>query len=145
MSILIIPTFSDPSYSQTTTLEGISYTLQFDFNQRAYSWYMSIADADGVDIYNGVKLVCGFSLLKKCKDPRAPPGVLVIISTAQDQTPPGLYDLLPGGPAQLTYITSDWVAQLLQPGGLAAQQAQIAATASNASNPTSSYGQPPSG
>jgi hypothetical protein len=145
MSILLIPTFSDPNYFETTTLEGISYVLQFDFNQRAYSWYMSIADASGVDIYNGVKLVTGFSLLAKCKDPRAPPGQLFIVTTNPDGTPPGLYDLLPGGPAQLLYITSDWVAILAEPDGLQTLLAQSAATAANSSDPTSTYGQPPDG
>lgn len=143
MTTQLIPFFSDPSWFATVTLEGSNYGLQFDYNERAASWYMSVADANGVDIYNGVKLVTGFSLLRKCKDPRAPPGALFVYSSTPGGTPPGLYDLISGGPAQLIYITSDWVAILAQPGGLAALQAQVAASATSAG--TSTYGQPPTG
>lgn len=157
MSVLSIPFFSDPSWLATVTLEGISYVMQFDFNQRAYSWYMSIADADGNDIYNGVKLVTGFQLLKKCKDPRAPPGVLLVQSSTSDQSPPGQYDLIAGGRCMLAYITSDWVAILYaNTAGLSGVRltAQLAANlqgllgqiaASNQISQISTYGQPPSG
>jgi hypothetical protein len=112
MTIQLVPT--DPlglsSYFQTTTFEGTDYVLQFDYNQRCASWYLSIADADNVDIYNGIKLVTGFSLLKKCVDPRRPPGAMFLFSSTSDQSPPGLYDLLPGiGRCSLIYVTSDWV------------------------------------
>ena len=100
------------AYFQTTTFEGTAYTLSWQFNQRCGEWYLSIADNLGVDIYNGVKVVCGLPLLRKCKDPRRPPGQLYVISSSQtDQTPPGLLELLPGtGRCRLMYMTSDWVA-----------------------------------
>jgi hypothetical protein len=139
--ILIVPTFSDDSYVQQTTLEGTTYTMQFDFNQRCACWYMHLADQDGVDIYNGVKLVTGFSLLRKCKDPRAPAGALFVNSSTADLSPPDLFDLVPGGRCQLMYLTSDWIALLVQPGGLDAILAQLAANAQ--ASTTSTYGQAP--
>jgi hypothetical protein len=138
--IYVIPTFALPSYIQQTTLEGITYTLQFDFNQRAASWYLSVSDADGVDIYNGVKLVIGFSLLGKCKDPRAPAGILYVFSSTSDFSPPGQFDLGVGARCQLVYMTSDWVA-LLTSGQLASILAQLATTAST----PSTYGETPTG
>ena len=114
MTIQTVPT--DPlglaTYVQTTTFEGSEYVLEFDYNQRCAAWYLSIADASNVDIVNGTKLTCGIPLLRKCKDPRRPPGQLLVVSSSPaDQTPPGLLDLLPGtGRCQLLYITSDWVA-----------------------------------
>lgn len=113
MTIQQIPTFSDPSYRQTTTLEGVTYILQFDFNMRACAWYLSIADADNVDIYNGVKLTVGFLLLRKCADPRRPPGDFMVLSSTSDLSPPGMLELLPGsGRCTLVYVTSDWLQQI---------------------------------
>jgi hypothetical protein len=143
MTIQILPFFSDPSWFATITLEGVPYVMQFDFNQRAYSWYMSIADSNGVDIYNGVKLVTGFSLLAKCKDPRAPPGALFVFSNTSDASPPGLYELIQGGRCTLYYVTSDWLTLLATPAGLAIVLAQLAANTQTSS--TSTYGQPPNG
>lgn len=116
------PFSGQPSYTETVTLEGSQYQFQFDFNQRCASWYMSLADADGVDIYNGVKLVTGFYLLKKCKDIRKPgsgpplflPGDFILTSSTSDQSPPGLLDLYPNsGRCTLYYITSDWLQLIL--------------------------------
>lgn len=128
MSLLVVPTpfTGAPSYNMTLNLEGNTFRLQFDFNQRCSSWYMSIADADGVDIYNGVKLVTGFYLLKKCKDIRKPgggppaflPGDFFLLSSTADQSPPGLTELFPGtGRCQLYYVTSDWLAIILAGNG----------------------------
>ena len=143
MTILRLPTFSDPSYAQSSTFEGTKYSLQFDFNQRCASWYMSIADADGVDIYNGVKLVCGPLLLRKCKDPRRPPGDLLCISSTTDDSPPTMLELLPGsGRCSLVYVTSDWL-RILASGSasdIAALYAQVRA-GGTATSPLSSYGQ----
>jgi hypothetical protein len=150
MSILVCPTYSDASYTQATTFEGTKYTLFFTFNQRAACWYMSIADADGVDIYNGVKLVIGPLLLAKCKDVRAPPGGLIVISSTTDTSPPLQLDLLAGsGRCTLCYITSDWLA-IIQAANADPTPANVAAVAAlfaqvaaggNASNPVSTYGQ----
>jgi hypothetical protein len=153
MTIQSFPFFDDPNWFATFTLEGVPYVIEFDYNERASSWYMSIADADNVDIYNGVKIVTGFSLLKKCADPRAPPGQIWCMSTTSDGSPPTLYDLIPGGRCGLFYVTSDWIA-LINAGttGLtgAALAAKIAAnvaalqatlTANAQSSELSSYGQ----
>lgn len=138
MTIQVLPFFDDPSWVCTTTLEGTTYNLQFDYNERCAAWYMSIADAVGVDIYNGVKLVTGFSLLKKCADPRKPPGAFLVFSSTSDLSPPQLEDLVPGGRCQLVYITSDWVALFASGQG----QTIVNLLAANAQDTgTSTYGQ----
>lgn len=112
MTIQVIPTDDTgvASYLQQTTLEGTTYNLAFQYNQRCACWYLSIADASNVDIYNGIKLVVGIPLLRKCTDPRRPPGDFLVISSTTDDSPPSLLDLLPdSGRCQLLYITSDWL------------------------------------
>ena len=147
MTITIIPFFSDPSWTTAITLEGTLYNFEFDYNERGACWYMSVADADGVDIANGVKLVTGFPLLRKCKDPRRPgwqpatgvAGDFFVQCTTSDLTPPGLYDLLAGsGRCSLAYVSSDWVA-ILQTQGPSALLAQAVAGSSTTS-PLSTYG-----
>lgn len=117
MTIQAIPPPPRPFYSQTTTLEGASYLLYFDYWAREDAWYLSIADANGVDIYNGMKLICSVPwvganrLLAKCKDPRRPPGDFLVVSGNGDYDPPGLNDLVANsGRCQLLYVTSDVLA-----------------------------------
>lgn len=115
MTIMVIAGDANatPLYEQQTTLDGSRFNLYFQFNQRCQCWYLSVADASGVDVYNGVKLVCGIPLLRKCKDPRRPAGELFVLSSTSNQAPPGLYDLIPGsGRCTLLYFTADWVALL---------------------------------
>ena len=149
MSVLQIPTpFNGASsYTMTVPLEGFQFQFEFDYNQRCAAWYMSIADADGVDIYNGMKLIMGFYLMFKCKDNRRPgsgaplylPGDFFLFSSTSDQSPPGLLDLYPGsGRCTLNYVTSDWLA-LVQAGDTSAIQAQIQAGLVNTL--PSTYGQ----
>jgi hypothetical protein len=141
MTIQDVPTDANglPSYVQTTTFEGTQYILELDYNQRCASWYLSIADANNVDIYNGIKLVTGFPLLRKCVDPRRPPGELFVFSSTSDLSPPALLDLIPGsGRCSLVYITSDWVA-LIAAGQVGTVLAQLAANTQTSA--TSAYGQ----
>ena len=126
MAIQLIPTTDAPASTQTTTLEGTTFQLYLAFNTRVGAWYLSLADASGIDIYNGVKLIVGFPLLRKCKDPRRPAGDFVVLSSTADLSPPGLEDLLAGsGRCQLLYATSDWLAAL-NAGGVETLQAKLA-------------------
>lgn len=104
MAFWIIPTDNAPFYTQTTTLDGVTYLLTFTYNQRCDCWYLSVDTEEGDRIYDGIKLVCQWPLLHKCADPRAPAGELLCWSTTNDQSPARLNDLLPGGRCQLGYI-----------------------------------------
>jgi len=144
LTIQTVPTDATgaPFYSQTTTLEGAQYLLSFAFSQRESAWYLSLADANGVDVYNGMKLVCSsptqgpIPLLWRCKDPRRPPGDFFVLSGTSDLSPPGLADLVPGsGRCALYYMTSDVLA-LLAAGELAAFVAQLQAGTSSGTGST---------
>ena len=114
MTIQLLPTFNSPFYTQTTTIEGVSYLMSFAYSQREACWYMSLADANAVDIYNGIKLIVGNRLMNKCKDPRKPPGEFIVLSGTTDLSPPALNDLVANtGRCQLYYATSDIIAMIL--------------------------------
>lgn len=140
MTVQIIPTYDTPFWTQTTTLEGQTFQLEFAFNHREGCWYVSIADSAGVDIYNGCKLLCLQLLLRKCRDPRRPAGEFFVFDATGSNTPPGLSDLLPSvGRCTLVYLTSDILAQASTAEGLAAVLASL--DAGNSATPQSTYGQ----
>ena len=74
-------------WSQRTTLDGVSYTLRFEWNQRAGAWSMDLADVDGVAIASGIVLVGGVRLLARVRDARRPPGDFAIIDTQGNSDP----------------------------------------------------------
>lgn len=138
MTIQVVPTGADAFYNQTTTLEGTPFRLAFAFNGRCSCWYLSIADASGVDIYNGVKLTCNQRLLRKCRDPRRPAGDFLVLSSTADTSPPGLTDLVSGGRCTLFYLTSDVLTAVQTPAGIASLQTQLATGTQNQT--ASTYG-----
>jgi uncharacterized protein DUF6983 len=108
MTIQIIPTYADPSWVQSTTLEGTTFLLNFDYNERCQCYYLSIQDSEGNDIYDGMKMVCNLPLLRTCADKdNAPQGELWVGSNNGDLDPPDVGELGPGARCTLYYITSD--------------------------------------
>ena len=102
---LLIPTFSDSFYSEVVTLDGTEYLLDFRYNQTEDRWRLSISDLEGDPILQGVKIVCGVSLLRRTADSRKPRGVLMAQATTSDESPPGLLDL--GQRGNLLYYSPD--------------------------------------
>lgn len=100
----IIPTFDTPFYAESVALDGVNYTLDFRYNTREDCWYLSIATYEGVDLVNGIKLVCQISLLAKWADNRLPPGLLFCMAGGKDNSPAKLHDLADGGRCQLVYF-----------------------------------------
>jgi hypothetical protein len=108
MTVQDVPTYADPSWTQTTTLEGSTFQLTFTYNQRCNCMYLSVADLEGNDIYDGVKIICNSLLLRKCADKdNAPAGEFWCLDTSGTNVPPGLGELGPGARCILCYITSD--------------------------------------
>lgn len=107
MAVLALPTFSDPFYSYTITLEGKPYLFEFRYNQRESAWYLDVAEVDGTVLVRGVKLVCGINLLRRFADVRLPPGLLTCIANGADKSTPGLEDLGEDRRVTLTYFTTD--------------------------------------
>lgn len=108
MSVLHIPTSSDPFSVQRTDLEGREYILYFDWSTREGCWYLSIADIEDVRLASGIKLVCNWPLTYRLPNEALPPGDFLVISkTDANDSPPVQADLAEGGRCELTYVTSD--------------------------------------
>ena len=58
----VFTTFSS-KFSYRLDLDGITFSFQFYYNTREKSWYMSMADAAGSKIFDGLKLVPMYKLL----------------------------------------------------------------------------------
>lgn len=104
MSAQILSTGADPFYKQTMGLDGTPYSLRFAFNLRAACWYLDLSTLDGELLAAGMKLVCNWDLLRKCKNALRPPGKLFVISNTTDLSPPGLGDLAAGARCLLIYL-----------------------------------------
>ena len=103
MSAVTIPT--DPElyfFTQTTTLDGVPYLLTFRFNDREQAYYLQIASADGFVTYaQGIKLVANYPLLMSFA---TPPGEMMAVSFAQDDSPPRIGELGDGLRCELLYF-----------------------------------------
>jgi hypothetical protein len=108
MAYYTIPTSTtEARYKQLVSIDGVDYTLQFDWNQREGKWYLRVLINDEI-LVSGVKIVVNYSLLDKFKDTRMPSGILMALDSIGEDDDPGLTDL--GNRVKLTYITSDELA-----------------------------------
>jgi hypothetical protein len=116
MATIVIPTdTSHLFWTQTTTLDGVPYLLEFRYNSREGCYYMSISSADAATVYiQGLKLVPDFPLLQQFA---TPPGEIIVASfSATDDSPPKLGELGEGQRCSLTYIEqADLLAQGVEP------------------------------
>lgn len=95
-------------FDQLTQLEGRQYLLRFTWSARESSWYLRIYDQDQNPIALGIRLVVGWPLLRRFRDPRLPPGILFVGDTSEtDQEISQPAELLPNGRCPLMYATSD--------------------------------------
>lgn len=100
--MVTIPLRSDiPQYDFQVELDGQTYGLNFFWNDRSEAWFMGVSDADG-PIVDGVRVVVGFPLGRRCRDARMPPGTFQAQDTTGAHQDPGLNDL--GSRTQIYYI-----------------------------------------
>lgn len=59
-----LPLFPDPYYSYPISLEGVSYKLDFQYNERAKSYFLSLYLADGTPLVLVEALVPSYPILK---------------------------------------------------------------------------------
>lgn len=111
-TVLIVPTSPDePNYVQYTQLDGVVYQLNFRYNSRENTYRFDIALDDGTRVRDGVKIVCGISLLNPARwNPLCPKGILLAVPQNADDSPPGLGDLGEGRRVLLQYISAADVA-----------------------------------
>lgn len=106
----IIPTgATQPDFAEDVDLDRVVYRLSIHYNGRDDSWYLSVADADGVEIVSGVRLVIDTSLLGQHVSEGLPPGVLLIIDPAGTRQDPTRADLDDEGKA-LVYLDEEELA-----------------------------------
>lgn len=104
MAIVKIPTprNSTPLASQITTLDGKDYVFTFDWIGREQKWYLKIADADGIELISGIRLVVNIPLIETLASDSAPPGELLLLtSNSADPTIDTLQD------AEFLYLSED--------------------------------------
>lgn len=102
-----LPTSEQPISTQRTSLDGVSYRIDWRWNGRVSRWYWSLYDSDDAPVIQGRPLVAGWPLLHTCTAENAPPGELWLFTT-DDEDP----DLDGIESASLFYFTADEVEAL---------------------------------
>lgn len=111
MATSSLPTRTDyPHYSFSVDLDGTPYVLDFDWNERAGSWALGVSLVDGTVLVAGRRIVVGYPLLNRFKDPRLPRGVLMAMDTSNQDADPGEAEL--GARVQLVYIDAADLAEI---------------------------------
>lgn len=80
--LLELPTSEFPNYSYTTGLDGKEYKIQFIYNIRTSSWYLSIYKTDGTLLLAGVRLVPWLDFLYVHSKVELPIGNLYLVPTS---------------------------------------------------------------
>jgi hypothetical protein len=102
MALIEIPTRSDlKAYEFQIELDGVVYTLSIRWNQRMGRWIMDIADADGVDLLNGIPLLTNIPLTDDYVKAGLPPGRFICEDTTGGSKIAGVDDL--GNDVRLIY------------------------------------------
>jgi hypothetical protein len=113
MTTLVLPTRQDvPFYDFSIPLDGVTFRLEFHWNDRDSAWYFAIFDAVDEPLLSGRKVVLGIPLINRFRDPRLPAGDITAIDTTGMNTEPGLTDL--GTRVHLLYteltdIPAEWL------------------------------------
>lgn len=94
MTIYTIPVRNDlPHYEFQVELDGINYTLELRWNERAEGWFAGLFDSNGAEIVRGVRVVADLPLFVRIKDARRPPGILFVTDTTGKHKDPSRYDI----------------------------------------------------
>lgn len=78
-----LPTSDQPFTTQSTSLEGRSYKVTFNWNSRADRWTLDMATEDGDSVITGAALVLELDLLRTVPSTldTVPPGELFLVGT----------------------------------------------------------------
>lgn len=93
-----------PFFDLQTSLENVTYTLEFRWNVRANSWFMRVLDETGSTVIQGDhKLVANWPMGAYVSN-RQPPGAFVVVDSAGAGADPDVASL--GVRHKLLYYTS---------------------------------------
>ena len=89
-----IPLRSDlPWFDEQAVLDGVTYTLEFRWSERASRWLLSVRDGAGQATYvEGVQLVEGYPVVAT-RPAALPPGALILVDTLGQGAEAGQGDL----------------------------------------------------
>ena len=82
--MITLPTRTDVQrYRIEVELDAKSYVFDFSWNDRLAAWFFDVLDAsDLTQILSGRRVVVGFPLWNRFRDPKLPAGVLEAIDTS---------------------------------------------------------------
>lgn len=82
MSVVVpLPAAGSAFVTQRTTLDGVSYRLDFAWNGRTSRWYLDLFDADDAPIARSRPLVSGYPLLASVTIETRPAGELYLATS----------------------------------------------------------------
>lgn len=111
MSIERIPTSTSiPYYEFEIELDDVEFKLEFRYNDRDSSWYLTIKDVDDAVLRAGIRVVEDWSLLRLWADATRPGGELVTASSPGVSAPPTLNQL--GAEVVLSYLDAEEIVSL---------------------------------
>jgi hypothetical protein len=104
-TLLQIPTNSNgnPSFSETISIDGVYYKLNFKWNTRDTCWLLDFLDINDNPIMLGIKLTVEYELITLHALPVMPLGSLFLLDLSATYEPCGFEDL--GGRCKLYYLS----------------------------------------
>lgn len=60
---VILPLYPDPYYTYSLALQGVSYNLEFIYNERSQLYYLNLLDSTSSPIVMGVALVPSYPII----------------------------------------------------------------------------------
>jgi len=94
MASVELPTRRDlPAYNYRIDLDGTTYTLYFNYNDRMGKWMVAVGDEQGAVIIGYVPIIVNWPLFNRFKDDALPPGTLAAYDSANTNLDPGRFDL----------------------------------------------------
>lgn len=94
MSLFECPTRVDlPAYGYQVQLDGITYGLNFTYNDRMSRWMISISDSSGNLLVGEVPVIVNYPLFDRYKVTGLPAGTLFAFDTANTNADPTRYEL----------------------------------------------------
>jgi hypothetical protein len=89
-------------------LDGVLYGVELRWNWRVPAWSLTLRDAGGGALRQGVRVCLGASLLPPRRSSAFPPGELLLVDRSGSAVDPGLEGL--GDTAELVYMDAAEVA-----------------------------------
>lgn len=88
--MITLPLYPDePAFSYAIQLDGVTYRLSYHWEERTASWYVDLADAEGVPLVSGIRLDHRKNLWGRYKaDARLPAGNALCFSMNDDAARP---------------------------------------------------------